>query len=105
MSDANNASSMEALKNELSSLRNQIENLVKAADAKGHQSADDLASRIVQELNSYKRRASEQADRLRDAGSAGLEEVGNQVRQNPLASLLIAFGAGCVVSCLFRHLR
>lgn len=105
MAETENISNMESLKSELNSLKSQLEDLLKTANSKGHSISDDLASHIIREWGEYKNKAGAQADRLYHAGQAGMEEVGNHVRQNPLASVLIAFGAGYLLSCLFRNLR
>lgn len=105
MAENNQQSTMEGLRDELASLRNQMESLLKTFSSKGQDLGGDLAARIAKELKDYKNIASEKAGQLRDAGQAGLGDVEEQVRKNPLASLLIAFGAGYIISCLFRKLR
>lgn len=105
MAENTTQSTFDSLKAEVDSLRSEFEKIVKEANAKGKDTASDLASKIAEEIHSYSHKAAVQADRLREAGAAGFNEVGQHVRQNPVASLLIAFGLGCVVSCIFRHLR
>lgn len=101
----NTNSTVEALRSELDSLRSQLEHLVKAVDNKKTDLTSDMASRIAREVEHYRQSAAHKADQLRSAGEAGLEEVGEHVRRNPIASLAIAFGAGWVMSCLLRRLR
>lgn len=93
------------LRKEINNLRSQIENIVKSADEKGRDLTSDMARKIARELEHCRHKASERAAHIRDFSRAEMNEVGEHVRANPLASLLIAFGAGCVISCLFRHLR
>lgn len=101
----NNQSTLDNLREELASLKSQMQDIFKTVSAKGQDASSDLAARIAHELHNYKHIADRKAGQLRDAGQAGLEDVENHVRQNPVASLLIAFGAGYVISCLFRRLR
>lgn len=101
----NHDHSVNGLREELNGVRTQLENLARMLDEKKGEITADVASKISGELERYRRLAHEQAHRLYDAGAAGVEEVGDQVRRNPVLSLAIAFGAGCVLSCLVRHLR
>lgn len=100
---ADNANtSVETLKAEFDSLRSQFDNIVKTVESKKGELSQDVVSRIAKELEHYKQAAAHKADQLRDVGQAGLAEVGEHVRRNPVASLVIAFGAGWVMSYLIR---
>ncbi len=101
----NHEHSVEDLRKELGAMREQMETLFTALREKKDDVAGDVSSRIARELGHYRQFAQDGARKVYDAGASGVEEVSEQVRRNPLASLLIAFGAGCVLSCLFRHLR
>lgn len=101
VSSQQSGGSVDTLREELNALRAQMERLVKAADEKRHEVTADMAHKIAHELD----RCRERAGHIKKAGQAGIDEVEEQVRQNPLASVLIAFGVGWVISCLFRHLR
>ncbi|WP_308621755.1 hypothetical protein [uncultured Desulfovibrio sp.] len=101
----NHDHTVEDLRKELGSLRAQMETLFNTLKEKKADVAGDVSSRIADELGQYRRYARDGARKVYDAGAAGVEEVSEQVRRNPLASLLIAFGAGCVLSGLFRHFR
>lgn len=105
MADANSQQTVDSLRDEISHLRSQLEKIIKSVEEKRHDLTDDMAHRIATEIERCRHKAAHRAGELRAAGQAGIEEVGEHVRQNPLASLLIAFGIGWVVSCLFRHLR
>lgn len=100
-----NTSTVDALKKDINSMKEQLEELIKNASAKGHAATDDLATRILKEWGEYSNKASEQAEKLRNAGHAGLDEIGHQVRRNPIMSIAIAFGVGYLVSCMLRHMR
>lgn len=105
MDTQNQNTGVEGMKEELARLQAQMQALLKHVENKKDAVEDDLASKIARELDHYRSLASKNAHRIYDAGQNGMEEVSDHVRANPLASLLIAFGAGCVISCLFRHLR
>lgn len=102
---AQNNSTVDTLKNELDKLRTQIEGMVKNFETTKGEKASDLVDKLSAELEKLKSGAKNQAGRLYDAGQDGVEELGEHVRKNPLLSLAIAFGAGCIISCLFRHLK
>lgn len=93
------------LRAELNNLRSQLERIVKSADEKTRDVTSDMAHRIAREIEHCRHKAADRAAHLKDFSAAELNEVEEHVRQNPFASLLIAFGAGWVISCLFRHLR
>lgn len=98
---ADTETTMEALQAELDSLRSQLQDMANKAKGKEH----ELVDRIGQEFGRYRSIAREHGGHLVDMGEAGLDEVAAQIRRNPLASLGIAFGAGWVLSCIWRHLR
>lgn len=105
MAENENQSTMESFRQELGSLRSQIENMAKSIEEKRRELTSDMAEKIAREVEHARRKASERAHQVREAGASGLNEVESQVRQNPLISILIAFGLGWIVSCLIRHLR
>lgn len=96
---------MDSLRAEIKNLRSQLEELVKTAESKRAEISHETLEKLTHELENLRKNAGEHAHRIYDAGQAGLEEVGEHVRRSPLTSLAIAFGAGCVLSCLIRHLR
>ncbi|MCX4310487.1 MAG: hypothetical protein OSJ28_09375 [Desulfovibrio sp.] len=102
---AENNFSIDSLRDELNSLRSQMESMLKSFQDKKGEMTSETVSKIAKELEHYRNLASARAHDVYEQGQAGLEEVGEHVRKNPLASLAIAFGAGYVVSCLFRHLK
>ena len=100
-----NEESIDALQDELNTLRNQMETLVKSLGEKGEEASSDMVAKLEKELEHYRKLAADKMHKAYEAGSAGIEQVGEQVRRNPVASLLAAFGAGCVISWLFRQYR
>lgn len=95
---------IEMLRGELNKLSSQVENIVKSIENKKGVDVSELVDKLTKEISGLRANASDRAHQLYDAGQAGIEEVGSHVRNNPLASILIAFGAGCIMSCLIRHL-
>ena len=100
-----NEESMDTLRNELNTLRDQMETLVKSLGEKGGEASSDMVAKLERELEHYRRMAADKVHKAYEAGSAGIEQVGAQVRRNPVTSLLVAFGAGCALSWLFRQYR
>ena len=101
----NHDHTVEELRKELNAMREQMDSLLETLKEKKDEVSGEVSSRLARELAHYRKFAHEHAQKVYDAGSAGMDEVSDQVRKNPMASLLIAFGAGCFLSCLFRHLR
>lgn len=105
MAENQEQGTLENLRAELSKLRSQLENIVKSADSKKTEVSEDLIDKLTRELENIRHSAKSGANKIYDAGQTGYEEVGQHVRNNPVSSLLIAFGAGCIISCLLRRLR
>lgn len=100
----NEQGTIDALRAEVNKLTGQIESMVKSFKGDKEERAADLAEKLARELENLRAGASDRAKQIYAAGATGVKEVGDQVRENPLLSLAIAFGAGCVISCLFRNL-
>lgn len=94
-------STMDTIREEISRLYTRLETIAKNIDDKRHEVTADMAQKIARELD----KAREKAHHLKHAGEMRINEVEDRVRQSPLISLGIAFGAGWLLSCLFRHLR
>lgn len=94
-------SMMETFQEEMKHLRSRIEAIAKNIDDKRHEMTADMAQKIAKELD----QARAKAQQLKHAGQARINDVEDRVRQSPVASLAIAFGAGWLLSCLFRRLR
>ena len=105
MADNHHEHTVEELRKELNAMREQMDSLLGTLRDRKDELGGELSSRLSRELEHYRHLAQDQARKFHDAGAAGMDEVSEQVRRNPMTSLLIAFGAGCVISCLFRHLR
>lgn len=105
MANNENQGTVETLREDLNKLSAQIENIVKAVENRKDDVATDVLDKLSRELDRLRSGAHLRAREIYDAGHAGMDELGEQVRRNPMVSLLVAFGAGCVLSCLMRHLR
>lgn len=93
---------IDAMKEELSALRKQVGELAATIKAAGTEKSSEMTERLEKELERLQKLASEKVQKVYDTGSAGLEDVSERVRQNPLGSLLVAFGAGYILSKIFR---
>lgn len=97
-----NGESTETLRNESNTLTNQMESLAKTIGEKGEKVSSDVADKLGKEVDHYRKLVTETMHKAYEAGSAGFEQVGEQVRRKPLVSMLAAFGVGCAISWLFR---
>ncbi len=98
-----NEENMDTLREEVQALRKQIESLAKTAEKKASHHAAFLSANLEDEVEKYQKLAAEKLQRALAAGGDGVENVSERIRQNPLGSLLLAFGAGYAISLLFRH--
>lgn len=97
-------SAMEHLRNEIGRISAQIENITKNFEKSKSGESNELLAKLLNEVSSLKQSATDRAQQMYKAGQTGAEEVGEHVRRNPLSSLLIAFGAGCIISTILRQL-
>ncbi len=95
---------IDILREEVQALRKQVEHLAKVAEEKAsHCAASANATCLEDEVEKYQQLAAEKLQKALAAGGDGVENLSQRIRQNPLGSLLLAFGAGCALSLLFRH--
>ncbi|MEZ5451400.1 MAG: hypothetical protein R3E93_01090 [Thiothrix sp.] len=88
------------LRAEFDALRKQVSEVLGELQSKGKATSSRLADKLEAEASRYQEQAGEKLQDALDAGNAGLNEVGDQIRRNPVASLLVAFGAGYLLSRL-----
>lgn len=105
MAEQTSQPTLEHLKEEISGLKAQLEKILKTANQNKSDLKDDLLDRLTEELEHLRKNAGVRAQQLYQSGQSGAEAVTEKVRENPLASVLIAFGAGYAISCILRHLR
>lgn len=97
----NSTETLDTLREELLALRKQVESLAQTAKEKTQKQAP--AANPEETFEKYQKLAAENLQRALDAGGSGLESVNERIRQNPLGSLLLAFGVGYVLSLVFRQ--
>lgn len=100
---AKEENTVDTMKEELQQLQKQVGELAKSLKDTGVEKTSELTAKLEKELEKYQKLAMEKAQKVYDAGNAGLDDVSERIRQNPLGSLLIAFGAGYVLSRIFRN--
>lgn len=105
MAETQNQSVIDTLRDEINTLRAQLDSIIKTGESRKTELKDDLVDKLTRELEHLRHNAMAHAHKAYARGQEGMDEVGEHVRNNPLASLLLAFGAGCIVSCIFRHMR
>lgn len=99
-----NEENIDSLREEVRALRKQIEQLVRAAEEKAAQDATSAdAGSLEDEVEKYQQMAAEKLQKVLAAGGDGIESLSERIRQNPLGSLLMAFGAGYALSLIFRQ--
>lgn len=100
-----NDESMDTLRNDLTSLREQVQTLAKSVEENGSAVSKDLIVKLEKELEHYRKMAADKMHKMYEAGSASMENMGDHVRKHPLRCVAVAFGAGCVLSWLLRQSR
>lgn len=91
------------LKNEVASLRKEFSEMMAAIKDKSGAYTEDLAGDMTEKLAVYQQKAKEGAEAAYEKGSEGVDVIDSQVRQNPVVSLVVAFGAGYLISKLFSN--
>lgn len=86
------------LREELETLRKQVSELMQALKDKGEDKAERLGKKLESELGQYQDKAERKLHDVYDAGEAGVDELSERVRKNPVTSLLVAFSAGYIIS-------
>lgn len=103
MATAKNTDPEFDLREEFESLRKLVGELLTEVQTKGKETSSRLADKLESELDHYQEKAGQKLHDAYDAGSAGLDDVSERIRRNPVASLLVAFGAGYVLSRLLGN--
>lgn len=100
---AKEENTIDVLKDDLQALQKQVGELAKSLKDTGVEKTSELTAKLEKELEKYQKLASEKVQKVYEAGNAGLDDVSERIRQNPLGSLLVAFGAGYILSRIFRN--
>ena len=88
------------LRAEFNALRDEVGQFMKTLHAYERDRARGAKATVSDELNSYGEKARERYEDARAAGEEKLSDVEDKVREQPFASLAIAFGVGFVLSKL-----
>lgn len=91
------------MQQELGNLRKQLENLLKHAQEKKDAVSSEVLEKLSRQIENLRQNASAHMQTIYNAGQSGVTETEKLVRQHPLLSLGIAFGAGCVLACLLKR--
>lgn len=82
---------------EFDTLRDQVNELLKSLKNKTEATASSLGENIESKMEHYQDQAGQKLHDAYAAGNAGLNDVGEHIRKNPVASMLIAFGVGYAI--------
>ena len=93
----------EAIQNELGKFRKELENLLKRAQESKDNVSSEIIDKLSKQIENLRQNASEHVQNLYHAGQSGVEQTEKFVRQNPLLSIGIAFGAGCLLAALLKR--
>lgn len=93
----------ENLQKEFGTLRAQLQELLQHAQEKKDEVSSDMISKLSSHVENLRAHANEHMHQIYNASQTGLNETEKFVRTNPLLSVGIAFGAGCLLSLLLRR--
>jgi ElaB/YqjD/DUF883 family membrane-anchored ribosome-binding protein len=96
------ASDSETLKQDMAELRASLDRLSKDVASISQSLAQELKSRATGKADDLRDRARAVADDVSAKGKESAEALEKTVRERPLQSLLIAFGAGLLLAHLLR---
>ena len=86
------------LREEFDQLKGQVGDLLTLLKDKGQKKSSTVKEKLGENLENYQDLAKEQLNTAYEMGNENMEKVGEKIQKNPLASILIAFGAGYVIS-------
>jgi ElaB/YqjD/DUF883 family membrane-anchored ribosome-binding protein len=86
------------LKKEFDELKKQVATMTELLANKGEKDKADIKHKIKDNFDEYSAKAKEHFLHAQEIGSESMEKVTTKVKQNPYASLLVAFGAGYLIS-------
>ncbi len=90
------------LRKEFNELKKQVATMTELLKQKGQEESAGMKHNIKENLDAYREKAKEQIHHAQEMGTEGIEKVSGKVKENPFASLLIAFGAGYLISKSFK---
>tara|TARA_R110001606_G_scaffold361754_3_gene514975 strand:+ start:34487 stop:34810 length:324 start_codon:yes stop_codon:yes gene_type:complete len=90
------------LRKEFAELKEQVLTMTELLKKKGEQESSNVKQNIKENYDNVREKAKEHLHHAQEAGVDGIEKVSGKVKQNPFASLLVAFGAGYLISKSFK---
>lgn len=91
------------LQEEFDKLKTQVSDLASLLKEQGQQRASNVKSDLGDQVAEYEEKLKEQVAHAKDLGNENLEKVSCHVKEKPIASLLVAFGVGYVISKTLGH--
>ncbi|OQX07227.1 MAG: hypothetical protein BWK73_28635 [Thiothrix lacustris] len=82
---------------EFDTLHTQVNELLESLKSKAEATSATLGENIESKVEHYHDKAEQKLHDVYEAGNAGLNDVGEHIRKNPVASMLIAFGVGFAI--------
>lgn len=90
------------LRKEFAELKDQVVTMTQLLKQKGEQESLNMKQNIKENYENVREKAKEHLHHAQEVGVDGIEKVSGKVKQNPFASLLIAFGVGYLISKSFK---
>lgn len=98
MATTKKALSDKQISEELKELQDKYNDLVDLLKAKGSEKTDDIKSQLESKVEGLKSTTEENLKNALEKGTEGVEAVSGRIKENPVASILIAFGVGYILS-------
>jgi len=93
---------LETLRADFAKLQSDVGELVQALKEAGSERVNSARDGVADELRRRRERLEERLGAARDRGRRVADEVGEEVAQRPLTSLLAAFGVGFILAKLMQ---
>ncbi len=91
------------LQKEFEELKSQFSELMQVLKNNSEETSDDLKQKLQHEFKDYQEKAEKKLSDIQELGTESLEEVSERIRRNPVSSLLLAFGAGYILSKILKN--
>lgn len=93
-----NTTEADEIRKEFDALKSQFSELLGTIKTASESKGEELKEKLDTERDNLKEQANEKIQAAQKMGDAGLEDLSGRVKDNPLGSLLVAFGIGYVIS-------
>lgn len=98
MTTAKEKEEIEELRDELTGLRAEVAKMMSLLEKQETSSVAEIGDKVSEKLGSYQESLQESAESALEIGDEGLKEIGQRIRDNPVASICLAFGVGYIIS-------